>query len=490
MDFDFDDLADLCGLTDEAPKVHNDQQQELDDLISATRQLDKTPEEWEQAWCKLAAFDQDAADDCVNGLCFSYINDSVTSLRVILETIVRSPRFTFLHRCRAAEALGNLFYTYEVLQAYMYDTKDDVNFTFFIDSLLHMITFVDFTDEMIEELLHWIFTTSTIMWSMKFKLFKQVSEYRVKSTGLLVRLGKTLINNNSLSNYTVLVLQLTSFDDKTLRNIFTRTKNSRIVNVKSDIYDHLLTYPKMKDEALDELKKLGEGMRTLDSSQNVHMVTANVEQWLREIAVAMEHTTIDSKVIEATFQLLREYWKETLPEDKQAKLVYALQRLELDQSVYGSIGYKLSNILARVWKMIENSPYKEELEKRLCEELVEMSETCSTGHLLRLMNVFSGYGSTSLTVDPAVEMRSVINKRVEMYFESMAKYGEEGEKARDEIMEAWADGNEALLQERLYPQLSRIHDEMYADYVGQGLMEPLDFTTHYRDIINKLFIVA
>jgi hypothetical protein len=141
-------------------------------------------------------------------------------------------------------------------------------------------------------------------------------------------------------------------------------------------------------------------------------------------------------------------------------------------------------------------------------------------------------------VDPAIELRTVINKRVEKYMDGLkGKYitrkvnkgkfvfastsideefkhlsmkstfdyerkeeevrkedadVEEIDKSKDLyeiVMDAWMDGDQAILQEHFNKELSMIHDEVYNDYVGQGIMNAQEFTENYRDIINKLFVV-
>ena len=59
----------------------------------------------------------------------------------------------------------------------------------------------------------------------------------------------------------------------------------------------------------------------------------------------------------------------------------------------------LSTILAKVWTYIQDSEFREELEKRLLEELVESNNKCSTGYVSRLVNTLSGFDeSMSITI--------------------------------------------------------------------------------------------
>lgn len=481
-----EELAEL-GLTLESTIIHNNRKDELSKLINKVYELDQSLEAWQRSFHELWQADQDSGEEVLNNMCASYIDNRTSSLRSVCECIVRTSYITFLARCRAADALGNLFYHLEILQDYMNNPKEDINFTMFIDYVTRMIQYLEFTDETLEPLLAWIFTTNFIAWINKYKLYKELCMLRVKSISMLQRLGKVLISSNTLSNFTVLCLQLIKFDERTLKSILMRTKTIRDVRVKADVYDHFLLYPSLKNEALKELKRLGEGLRTLDSSQNVHMISADVERWISTtlVPVVIKTTEEHNQLYAALKEELVNLASATDTRDV-TKLEYALQRLELDNSTYGSLHYKLMTILVKVWRIIDGHESRSELLKRLYEELVEMSETCSTGHLYRLMNVFSGFDNSFITLDPSVELRSVINKRIQNYLSTMS------DEDQEEVMKAWMDGDnedsEGILVKKLYAQLARIHDEMFADYVGQGLMNQQDFSTYYRDILNKLFV--
>lgn len=65
---------------------------------------------------------------------------------------------------------------------------------------------------------------------------------------------------------------------------------------------------------------------------------------------------------------------------------------------------KYSNVLDHVWAFMKASDHKEELFKRLFEELEEGHLTCPNGRLARLLNVLQGYDLTL----PTVEERGVL----------------------------------------------------------------------------------
>ena len=489
--------------------------------------LDVDPEVWKARMIDLYETNVLLATEVINDFCGLFLESYVSTIRVALEIIVRCDTFDFLLRSKCAETLGNDFYILEVLEAYYENTKEDVNFTMYAEYLQKFICNPLISDDVLERLLTFIFTTKIVGWNSKFKLFKTLSDTRATSLKLINNVAKSLITNNPLSNYTVLVMQLFAFDDKIIASLLKRTKLHRDAVVKADILDHLLDYAKFKAEALDMLKQLGQGLRTLDSSQNVHMVTADVDTWL-------EHLKQYQPLLHAADLVKEKIEEQKDTEEQSAKqreqVFYAIQRIEYDNSVWGRGYYKMNNIFQRLVQKILVHPNQEELFKRLKEELCEMSQTCSRGHLYRLMNVFSGFDENEfIRVDPAVELRSVINKRIEMYLATLQgkyevietqnqfegateaqrlfeehrvrddKKEEEQKKQREaqqaderdiyeKVMDAWMDRDDAVLQKHFYGPLSFIHDEIQADYVGQGIMTQTDFTTIYRDVVNKLFI--
>lgn len=89
----------------------------------------------------------------------------------------------------------------------------------------------------------------------------------------------------------------------------------------------------------------------------------------------------------------------------QNKIYLSLNRIEIDRSTY--LGNTLSRILVKIWSYIQNNEFKNELIKRLLQELEEMSGTCSSGFIGRLINTLSGFGE--LTINISFEDQLVSN---------------------------------------------------------------------------------
>jgi hypothetical protein len=76
-------------------------------------------------------------------------------------------------------------------------------------------------------------------------------------------------------------------------------------------------------------------------------------------------------------------------EKRKEALVEVFQRILIDTAKYE--GLSMCEIMMLVWEKIVVSPNREEMENRLVDEMFEMYQSCSTGHLSRLINVLSGF---------------------------------------------------------------------------------------------------
>lgn len=83
---------------------------------------------------------------------------------------------------------------------------------------------------------------------------------------------------------------------------------------------------------------------------------------------------------------------------REEKIKLALNRILLDRALYSKYNNTLVNILLKVWSYMETNEHKEEMTKRMLEELEEMSGTCSSGFASRLINVISGFGDFGIRI--------------------------------------------------------------------------------------------
>lgn len=166
-------------------------------------------------------------------------------------------------------------------------------------------------------------------------------------------------------------------------------------DLRADACDILLQYA--KDETRDLARAIiialgGEDNNNIfKNKQNVH--NRHIEQSVQEIVDKLiAHHPKDKKTY--LFKDIKDtILKSVKDEEKELKekIEGSLIRISLDRAVYGNSNVTLSTILLKLWSYIQDSPFREELEKRLVEELNESNAKCSTGFASRLVNVLSGF---------------------------------------------------------------------------------------------------
>ena len=421
-------------------------------IESIKRGIGSGHEEWHNNLLQLWTLDQVACKECISFFCTTYSLHHSPLFRQACEFVLREPAFDFLTRYTAAEALQNYFYVFEILEEASAEILA-AHTTIIIDNLAVMLEIAEFTSDRLWPLLTFALRCE---WRLKYSLVKRISE--VKGRASIAKQSCMLaINSSPLHHYTVLAMQLVDLTDDEALQLFERASVCKEENVKADVMDHLLSHPATQSLARSSL---GGDAHHLDNPQNVHAVIAGVEEFVRSHPYSLQQHK-DSAI---TFKL------------RHPELV---ERIEMDNGRYA--GLTLAELFAVVCTLVKGNP---ELEKRLVEELQDMHDTCSSGHVVRLLNVFTGFAEfEGVALDPKLELRGVMTAKCSAYILGLPK------DIGDALTVAWSEQDDTVLQTYLYKQLALIHDELFADYVQQNLIKEADFTETYRDILNKLFNV-
>lgn len=152
-----------------------------------------------------------------------------------------------------------------------------------------------------------------------------------------------------------------------------------------------------------------------------------------------------------------------------------IQRFILDSGVYTDKYVSLLQLLFRCYfyiKITKNND--EELCKRFAEELDEMADTCSTGHLVRLANVFSGFDHT-LSINVEEELKSCIFQRLTKIINS--KSDVETEKIYEDVQ------SEAFMQ-ILSKDLVGLFKELEKEYVESKIISLNHLQESYRKYLT------
>uniref|UniRef100_A0A6C0EM18 Uncharacterized protein n=1 Tax=viral metagenome TaxID=1070528 RepID=A0A6C0EM18_9ZZZZ len=187
--------------------------------------------------------------------------------------------------------------------------------------------------------------------------------------------------------------------EEVLLNFARDTNND--YNLRADATDVLLQLStgETKAEAQRIIMELGKTNRTIyENAQNVHSVA--IEKSVEE-AVEFLHSfsimKIRGKEIDMPY-VEKEIMKLITNKEKEDKIRVAINRIYMDRAIYSRYNCSLANVLLRVWTYIASHKDKDEMKKRMLEELEEMSGTCSSGFITRLINTISGFGDFSMRI--------------------------------------------------------------------------------------------
>jgi hypothetical protein len=175
-------------------------------------------------------------------------------------------------------------------------------------------------------------------------------------------------------------------------------------NIRADAADVLMQLGNdiNKASAREVIMILGRDVgvvRTIfDNAQNVH-----IDEFEKSVQEGIEFLNTFPLMlinnIPITFEYVEKKIKDIVKENNELSknnveaIEIGLNRIYMDRALYSKYNCTLINIFLKVWTYIsQNDENIEEMKKRLIEELIDMSGTCSTGYAERLVNVISGFG--------------------------------------------------------------------------------------------------
>ena len=142
-------------------------------------------------------------------------------------------------------------------------------------------------------------------------------------------------------------------------------------------------------------RKIGTG-NLMDRTKTVYSNTQNIHEFQEQIDRFIEkiinETNISVKPFVEVHNEVSEYLRSNIKDRKQRfKAFKAMNRISIDTAQFTSHKVTLSEIFVHFWARINkyDNKIKEELKNRMAEELVDMGETCSSGHSGRFVNILS-----------------------------------------------------------------------------------------------------
>lgn len=263
-------------------------------------------------------------------------------------------------------------------------------------------------------------------------------------------------------------------------------------NLRADAADLLvrLGSPTSKETGKEIIMLLGrnpEGISTVyNNRQNVH--DDDIDNSIRKFILFLSSLRVD--VIDGKHVSFEDAKREILTietsKENSDLVKSSLLRISLDQTIYDG-GQTLQSIFNKIWRLILTHEYSELLKTRMVEELVDMANTCSSGHISRIVNVLCGFeieGETfSIEIGWKKQIQSNLIGRLTKKIKDI-----KDENTRDTILEEMSVSGDISTKKELSTffreNLLPIRDELYNEFVGGKYVCDDDFEEYFRSAIT------
>lgn len=275
-------------------------------------------------------------------------------------------------------------------------------------------------------------------------------------------------------------------------------------SIKAEVADMLLMDTvKTLDNTVEELSSkvlMDLGRKNISSSlysnkENVHNIKINqsVRSYLRKICNKNpnERSNCSQSDIRYTFLQVKQKVNKfvetlSLTQLDLEKINSSLYRIELDRFLYES--QYLSNIFIRIYQLIEEEKdniIKTTLMNRMIEELIEMSKTCSSGHVLRLVNIVSGF-YFQMDIGFKNQIQANLFQKFNKMIQEKANFQDvdgEYDIYIDELSLSATERNK--FNDLIIKKLPKIKEEMYKEFVDGNYLKENEFEEYFVSSYNE-----
>jgi len=188
-------------------------------------------------------------------------------------------------------------------------------------------------------------------------------------------------------------------------------------NVKADAADVVLRLgsPEEQLAARTFLNVIGTSDKTkkktvYNDSQNVHNsdINSSVNDAIVKLVEDCDHTKLIPYGV-AHDSVVRIINQRELSVEERKAAFGALNRINVDTATFTKLKVTIADVFSHIYTRIcQRESDKEYLEGRLLDELYDMSQTCSSGHVSRLINVLSD----EITISWEEQLRANVDGRV------------------------------------------------------------------------------
>ena len=213
------------------------------------------------------------------------------------------------------------------------------------------------------------------------------------------------------------------------------------------------------------------------NKENVHMMTQVFEDFIVKHHEQLLGTITDfDDVVEEIEELL----EEALSDDK-FKVRRSLDRIDREMALHTTRKIKTRDILALIWDIINKHKQSKELQTRLVQELIDMSNTCTSGHVKRLVNVLVGYTDE---LEGTITIVDQLEANIKARFNSLLKQSDNV----DDLLEDMVSDDKSLYKKFLSDNSESIRAELLDEFVDEGWVSQKKFDTIFIRVCDQLIV--
>ena len=165
------------------------------------------------------------------------------------------------------------------------------------------------------------------------------------------------------------------------------------------------------------------------------------------------------------------------------RVLKALYRINIDRIIHSKLSVSLKGVLVKVWNYAVKHPtYSEDIKSRLVEELDDMSNTCFSGYIERLVNTLSGYDDFGITISFEDQLISVFKARLNSYIQSLDDDEVKSKILEQVTLKTWHHSDRKDFLDVMRVFIPKMRVELYDEF--KDYMSDTDFDLTIRKAIH------
>jgi len=508
-------------------------------------------------------------NECIQTLISSYIFTPLSNVKKILIEIVENVYVNFSLRINIINTMKEISENSEkelCCKLYInlledsnkrdieYQKQYNVSKTLFWETYKYLLFIVDMDNveliSRINQLGKSILTDKTLDEDFRYKLLQSINKSDQVNLLLKIILSEIFFFNNTFKDYRyyIYVCQFlknnNKIDNSHIDFLYNYAKSIESLNCIADISDFLLSldeqfeYKQKAKELLESVSFDKKSVKTIyNNLQNIHHVDVDqsispfiqklIDMSIPNITVCdIEYKSIPTIDDEKTYGEFLEFFINQI--DKYAlglNMSYnhrkciknSITRFIYDNTIYSECNISILQLLIKSYQYIHIHQFKDELIQRMCEELADMADTCTTGHVFRIVNIFSSY-DVEMTIPIEEEVKSCIfarlqhrignksdeeqekiydclgssedikNKEKQKHKTLTEKEMNENEEIDEQQLLVKEDDPELMFNQLLGKDIYEIVEELTKEYVEQGLIDEQTLNIYIRKAVSSFQI--